>query len=177
MFRDKVGLSRDKVMGQEFAMGHCYARIVNPQAFLSNAGDYEDPRLQKREILRIVASLGGGVDLCTSMDRVGGMLYWIGEATRILATYEDLFYTGERDDSLAECDQLQYPDVLVLKRGGERLVLLFNEGDKPVQVRLRNKDLQAGQVATVFETGAKSDAPAEMTVTIPEQDVAVVHIK
>ncbi|MEN6545733.1 MAG: carbohydrate-binding family 9-like protein [Armatimonadia bacterium] len=177
MFRDKVGLSRDKVMGQEFAMGHGYARIVNPQTFLSKADDYEDPRLQKREILRIVATLGGGVDLCTSMDRVGGMLYWIGEATRILATYEDLFHTGERDDSLAECDKLQYPDVLVLKRGGERLVLLFNEGDKPLQVRLRNKDLQAGQVATVFEAGVKSDAPAEMTVTIPEQDVAVVHIK
>lgn len=176
MFRDKVGLSRDKVMGQEFAMGHGYARIINPQAFLSRPDNYEDPRLQKRMILRIVAALGGGVDLCSSMDRVGGMLYWIGEATRILATHEDLFHTGERDDSLAECDSLQYPDVLVLRRGAERLVLLFNETDKPMQVRLRNKDLQPGQMATVFETGAKTGA-ADVSLTIPEQDVAVVHIK
>lgn len=177
MFRDKVGLSRDKVTGQEFAMGHGYARVVNPRTFLSKTEDYEDARLQKREILRIVAALGGGVDLCNSMDRTGGMLYWIGEATRILATYEDLFHTGERDDSLAECDRLQYPDLLVLKRGAERLVLLFNEGDQPMQVRLRNKDLQAGQVATVFEAGVTDKASAEMTVLIPEQDVAVVHIR
>ncbi len=177
MFRDKVGLSRAQVMGQEFAMGHCYARSTKPQAFLSGAVDYEDPKLQKREILRIVAALGLGVDLCTSMDRVGGMLYWIGEATRILATYEDLFHEGERDDRLAVCDKLQYPDVLVLKRGTERLVLLFNEGDKPLQVTLRNQDVKPGQVATVFETDIKTDASAEMTVGIPDQDVAVVHIR
>jgi len=177
MFRDKVGLSRDTVMGQEFAMGHCYARIVNPQTFLSQASDYEDPKLQKREILRVVAALGLGVDLCTSMDRTGGMLYWIGEATRILATYEDLFHEGERDDSLATCDQLQYPNVLVLKRGPERLVLLFNEGDKPLQVTLQNKDVKPGQVATVFGADRKTDSPATMTVAIPEQDVAVVHIR
>jgi hypothetical protein len=177
MFRDKVGLGRAEVMGQEFAMGHCYAQVVKPQAFLSKADDHEDPRLQKREILRVVAALGGGVDLCNSGDRVGGMLYWIGEATRILATYEDLFHEGERDDSLAQCDKLAYPDVLVLRRGTERLVLLFNEGDQPLSVTLRNKDLKPGQMATVFETGIKANAAAELTVTIPEQDVAVVHIK
>lgn len=177
MFRDKVGLSRSKVMGQEFAMGHCYARITNPRTFLSQANDYEDPKLQKREILRVVAALGLGVDLCTSMDRTGGMLYWIGEATRILATYEDLFHEGERDDALATCDQLQYPNVLVLKRGNERVVLLFNEGDKSLQVTLQNKDVKPGQVATIFESNFKTDRPATMKVTIPEQDVAVVHIR
>ncbi|OGV67643.1 MAG: hypothetical protein A3K19_14675 [Lentisphaerae bacterium RIFOXYB12_FULL_65_16] len=177
MFRDKVGLNRTQVMGQEFAMGHCYAQVVNPRTFLNQATDYEDPRLQKREILRVVTALGLGVDLCNSGDRTGGMLYWIGEATRILATYEDLFFEGERDDSLAGCDQLKYPDVLVLKRGDERLVLLFNEGDTPLQVKLQNKDVRPGQAATVFGTDVKTDSPAEMTVTIPEQDVAVVHIR
>ena len=177
MFRDQVGLDRSKVMGQEFAMGHCFAQSIKPQAFLSKAADYEDPKLQKREILRVVAALGLGVDLCTSMDRVGGMLYWIGEATRILATYEDLFYEGERADGLAACDTLQYPNVLVLKRGGERLVLLFNEGEQPQLVTLSNRELQPGQVATVFGSDQKTDAPAEMRLTIPAQDVAVIHIR
>jgi hypothetical protein len=111
------------------------------------------------------------------MDRVGGMLYWIGEATRILATYEDLFYEGERADGLAACDTLQYPNVLVLKRGGERLVLLFNEGEQPQLVTLSNRELQPGQVATVFGSDQKTDAPAEMRLTIPAQDVAVIHIR
>lgn len=159
-------------------MGHGYAGSTKPQAFLrDNKVYYEDPKLQKREILRIVAAFGLGVDLCGSMDRTGGMLYWIGEATRILAEYEDLFHLGERDDALAACDKLNYPDVLVLKRGDERLVLLFNEGEKPLTVTLRNKDLKSGQTATVFGTDIKTDQPAEMTVTIPEQDAAVVHIR
>lgn len=177
MFRDKVGLTRAQIMGQEFAMGHGYARLTNPRAFLNQPTDYEDPRLQKREILRIVAALGLGVDLCSSMDRVGGMLYWIAEATRILATYEDFFHEGERDDALAVCDVLQYPDVLVLKRGKERLVLLFNESEQPRTVSLRHRDVLPGQVATVFETDLESDASAEMRLTIPAEDVAVVHVR
>jgi len=177
MFQSKVGLRRAQVMGQEFAMGHGYARVTNPRAFLNQPSDYEDPQLQKREILRIVAALGLGVDLCSSMDRVGGMLYWIGEATRILAAYEDLFHEGERDDSLAACDTLQYPDVLVLRHNKERLVLLFNEGDQPRAVAVRHRDVLPGQVATVFESDLKADAAAEMQLTIPAQDVAVIHVQ
>jgi len=177
MFRDGVGLDRRQVMGQEFAMGHCYARVTNPRAFLNQPTDYEDPRLQKREILRVVAALGLGVDLCTAMDRVGGMLYWIGEATRILAAYEDIFHEGQRDDSLAVCDGLAYPNVLVLKRGTERLVLLFNETEQPLRVTLRNREVQPGQVATVFGTEQTSDAAAAMPLTVPGQDVVVVHVR
>ena len=35
----------------------------------------------------------------------------------------------------------------------------------------------SGQVATVFGTDQKSAAPAEMRLTIPAQDVAVIHIR
>lgn len=184
MLHDKVGLSRAQVMGQEFAQGHdtykSWSAEVsgsNRLAFLNDNAIYEDPKLQKREILRVVAAFGLGVDLNNSTDRTGGMLYWIGEATRILAEYEDLFLLGERDDALAACDKLDYPDVLVLKRGDERLVLLFNEGEKPLTVTLRNKDVKPGQTATVFGTDLRTDKPAEMTVTVPEQDAVVAHIR
>jgi len=180
MCRDKIGLSRSQVMGQTFASqgyGFFDGFFKSPASLKDNKVNYEDPKLQKRGILRVVAAFGLGVDLCTSIERSGGMLYWIGEATRILAAYEDLFHEGERDDALAACDKLNYPDVLVLKRGGERLVLLFNEGEKPLTVTLRNKDVKSGQTATVFGTDFKTDSPAEMTATIPEQDVVVVHIR
>ena len=64
-----------------------------------------------------------------------------------------------------------------MKRGDERLVLLFNEGEKPITVTLRNKDLKSGQTASIFGTDLKTDKPAEMTVTVPEQDAVAVHIR
>jgi hypothetical protein len=67
--------------------------------------------------------------------------------------------------------------VLVLRRGGQRLVLLFNDTDAAQSVVLRNKELAPGQTATVFGTSSRTDAPAEMPVRIPANDVAVVHIK
>lgn len=179
-FRDQVGLSRDKVMGQRFSFFYYY-QIAQPQEFwrkwqvMSPTG-YIEPKSWKTQILRVVAALGMGVDLQSSLECSGGMLYWIGEATRILATYEDLFHEGQRDDSLATCDSLEYPQVLVLKRGAERLVLLFNESDKPKSVTLHNRDVRPGQTATVYGTD-QTTAAAELKLTIPPEDVAVVHIR
>jgi len=180
MFRDKVGLNRSQTMAQEFAgssVDYMFCGTNRPLERLKENKIYDDPKLQKRGILRCIAARGLGVDLCTSVERSGGMLYWIGEATRILAEYEDLFHDGERDDNLAACDKLDYPNVLVLKRGDERLVLLFNEGEKPLTVILRNKDVKSGQTAAVFGTDIRTNKPAEMTVTVPDQDVVVVHIR
>ena len=42
---------------------------------------------------------------------------------------------------------------------------------------LRNQELAPGQTATVFGTSSRTDSPAEMHVTIPANDVAVVHIR
>ena len=181
MLRDKAGMDRSKVMGQRFSF-YYYYHIKAPHEFwkrwtvLSPSG-YVEPKSWKTQILRVVAAFGMGIDLQNSFECSGGMLYWIGEATRILATYEDLFHEGERDDSLAAYDALEYPHILVLKRGPERLVLLFNEGDQPQPVTLRNRDGQTRQDATVFGTAQKPDAPAEVRLTIPAQDVAVVHIR
>ena len=78
---------------------------------------------------------------------------------------------------MATCDRLSYPDVLVLRLGRQRLVLLFNETDAAQSVVLRNQELAPGQTATVFGTSSRTDSPAEMPVTIPANDVAVVHIR
>ena len=107
----------------------------------------------------------------------GGIRYCLGEATRVLSEFEPLFWDGERADALATCDRLSYPDVLVLRLGDQRLVLLFNETEASQSVVLQNKGLTPGQTATVFGASTRTDSPAEMPVTIPAHDVAVVHIK
>ena len=95
----------------------------------------------------------------------------------MLAAFEDIFADGERADSMAESDQIKYPNLLVLKHGKERLVLLFNESDAALSVTLRNIGLESGQKASVFESGIKADNPHEMKVTVPPVDVLAIHIK
>jgi len=182
--RDECGLERSKVMGQRFAFFHFYAwkrkqdhrEYWRKWTVLSHSG-YIEPKTWKTQLLRIVAAHGGGVDLHSSIQCPSGMLYWIGEATRIMAEYEDLFHKGERADDLAACDSLAYPNVLVLKSGKERVVLLFNESEEALDVRLENRDVQPGQTATVYGTELRTERPAQMRVTVPTRDVAVVHVE
>ena len=119
----------------------------------------------------------GGCDLQSSLECIAGMMYWIGEATRAITDYEDLFLNGERKDSLAVSKEIKYPDLLVLSKGKERLVLLFNEGSTPKKVDLENKALAKGAVAKLWNTDIVVNDPAKMTVTIPENDVVLIHIK
>jgi hypothetical protein len=171
-----VGLKR--ALGQRFSF---HVSRAQPDGWkkwpvMSDDG-YVHPKSWKSQTLRLVASVHGGIDFQNSTECVGGMLYYIGEATRIISEYEDLFWDGERADDLAESPQIKYPNLLVLKKGRERLVLLFNEGAAPLAVVLRNRDIASGQTATVFERNAKVANPAAMRLTIPPEDVAVVHIQ
>ncbi len=178
-FRTKVGL--DRVVGQRFSFFGPYYLIGSAQAWkycqVLSAEGYVNARSWKSQIIRIVASLHEGVDMQSSIEAVAGMFYYIGEATRLIAEYEDLFYEGKREDSLAASEQLKYPNLLVLTKGHERLVLLFNETDKPLKVDLNNNNLKTGQSASVFESSEKIDNPEKMSVTVAAGDVAAVHIK
>jgi hypothetical protein len=88
-----------------------------------------------------------------------------------------LFYAGERADQLAVSEQIKYPNLLVLKKGKERLVLLFNEGSQPLRVLLENRELASGQKATIFGVNQVVEQPGKMEVTVEPGDVTVVHIK
>ena len=173
-FRDKVGLPR--VMGQRFSFFFGDAPGGGNVQVLSDDG-YVQPRSWKTQILRVVAGFHGGVDLQNSFEYAAGSHYYIGEATRILSAFEPLFYEGERADGLAASEQVKYPNLLVLRRGKERLVLLFNEGKRPLPAVLANRNLQPGQVATLYGTSTPVKNPTTMKVTVPPEDVAVVHIR
>lgn len=181
---EEAGLGRSRIMGQRFPFFHHYSwrpeqeheEFWRKWTVLSRSG-YVEPRSWKTQTLRSVASFGLGLDFEKSIEYSAGSLYWIGEATRILFEYEDIFHKGEREDDLASSEEIAYPDLLVLRLGNERVVLLFNEGDEPLEVTLRNKGLRRGQRAEVHETGIRTTRPAEMKINVPARDVAVVHIK
>jgi hypothetical protein len=116
------------------------------------------------------------VDLQNSQECVAGMPYWIGEATRIIAAHEDLFFEGERADHLAVSQQIAYPDLLVLRKDRRRLVLLFNETDADRPVTLTNLELEVGQTARVFER--EEVLPAEsLDLVVPAGDAVAVVVE
>ncbi|MDD2479059.1 MAG: hypothetical protein PHS31_04130, partial [Victivallaceae bacterium] len=61
--------------------------------------------------------------------------------------------------------------------GDERLILLFNEGDKPLNVELKNKNIKQGQTATIWEKPENMETPEKMKLIVPAEDVLLVHIK
>ena len=138
---------------------------------------YVHPETWKGETLRILATLQGGLDFQNPLEMVGGIKYYVGEATRIIAKYENLFYYGKRNDKLAVSKEIAYPDLLVLEHDGERLVLLFNESGTPKQVTVKSTGLLSGQKGKACYSGRTFDKPENITLTVPANDVEVIHIK
>jgi hypothetical protein len=177
-YRKSMGISQ--VNGQLFAtVGPDLTKPANSWIQRSGAtkDGFLDAKSVKRQILRIVAAFHGGVELGSSLSRCAGQLYYIGEATRLISEYEDLFWNGEREDQLAASEQIKYPNLLVLKKGQERLVLLFNEGTQPLRVLLENKELSPGQRATIFGVNQIVEQPGKIELTIGGEDVAAVYIQ
>ena len=138
---------------------------------------YVHPETWKGETLRILATLQGGLDFQNPLVMVGGIKYYVGEATGFIAKYENLFYYGKRNDKLAVSKEIAYPDLLVLEHDGERLVLLFNESETPKQVTVKSTGLLSGQKGKACYSGRTFDKPENITLTVPANDVEVIHIK
>lgn len=166
-----------QVIGQRFSyLGVSEAKGGWQQLNALSDDGFVQAKSWKSQILRVVAAFGGGVDLQNAGECVSGMPYWIGEATRIIAAHEDLFLEGERADHLAASDQLAFPNILVLRKGDRRLVLLFNETDSDLSVTLRNLELAAGHRARVFDHESWGVA-ASLDVVVPAGDAAAVEVE
>lgn len=178
LFHKEMG--KTQILGQLFASRYPYESRAGGN-WIQRCGSTKDGFLDakgvKSQILRVVSAFHGGVDINNSLERCAGQFYYIGEATRMIAEYEDIFYEGKREDSLAESEQIKYPNLLVLTNGDERLILLFNETDKPLTVKLNNKNLKNGQDASIFESSEKISNPEKMSVNVAAGDVTAVHIK
>jgi len=165
------------VIGQRFSfLGISEAKGGWREVGVLSDDGFVDAKSWKSQVLRVVAAFGGGIDLQNAGECVAGMHYWIGEATRIIAAHEDLFLDGERADQLASSEQIAYPNLLVLRKGRCRLVLLFNETDTNRKVTLRNLELEAGQTARVFETEQRFPA-ASLDLVVPARDAVALVIE
>lgn len=175
-FREELDMPQ--VMGQRFSFLNTgtdkdgWKKLV----VLSHDG-FVNAMSWKSQVLRVVAAYGGGIDLQNSRECVAGMQYWIGEATRIIAAHEDIFLHGKREDALANSEQIAYPDLLVIRNGDERLLLLFNEEAKPLKATISNLGLKQGQEARIFESSGSFADASLLTVSIPAKDAVVIHIK
>ncbi len=138
---------------------------------------YIQPKTWKGQTIRLLATLQGGYDLQNPLEMVSGVKYYVGEATRMISGYETIFHDGVCNDKLAESKDIAYPDMLVLTLGKERLVLLFNETDKPKTVTVRNLSLKGGEKAKAFYADKTFPDASEFTLTIPANDAEAVHIQ
>ncbi|MBO4630962.1 MAG: hypothetical protein J5858_03475 [Lentisphaeria bacterium] len=176
-------LKRKNIVGQRFVFfpqtyGWNFARKEGWLNFNVMSDDgYIHPETWKWETIRILATLQGGLDYQNPLEMIGGIKYYVGEATRMIAEYEDIFYFGKRNDSLAESKEITYPDLLVLEYGKKRLVLAFNEGSAPKTVTIRNKSLINGAKAEAYYANRKFDRADSITLTIPPNDVEAICIE
>ena len=169
-------------MGQLIGQRRTYfpfrdGRAARYRSVSSRDGWALNPKHLKTEIVRMAATTHGGVLYESVMQLTGGALYYFGEATRLIATYEELFHRGKREDALADAGDVRYPDILVLTKGDERLVLVFNETAEPKKLVVENRGLAAGRHAAVFESTGKIADPRRITVVVPPDDLIAVHIE
>ena len=171
-----------KLMGQRFIFSPTtYSWGVNKtkgylKSHVHSHDGFLHPETWKSQLLRVMASFHGGLDIQNPLEMISGIRYYIGEATRLIAKHEKLFTDGVRKDDLAVSKEIKYPNLLVLTHGKERMVLAFNEGSKPLKVTLKHLGLPKNAKAFSFYEG-KSYPAAQQTITIPASDVAAIYIK
>ena len=145
-----------------------------------------DERMFKIWTLNIaLGTYGGGwvlwLDSMYPLPQSHGMSYFMGEATRLIDTYEEFFkkrkhISGKFEQQgltskLNELIALEGPD------GKDALVLLFNQGDEPAEVTVTVKDAAAGWKTAQLWEGKKFDDANKLTVTVPQKDVIALHYR
>ena len=139
-------------------------------------GNPTQPKGWKISLLRTFLYGGGkGVTIwCIPFIDAGGF-YYTSEVTAIIADFEDIFLKGKRDESLVKADCPSH-NIVVFTKGKERLVILFNGSNKEKKVTLTNLALPNGMVAKGYYTEKVYKNPKEISLTIPSNDVSIVHL-
>ncbi len=128
----------------------------------------------KTMLLRVLATFRGGVDIGSGEFTNGGIDYYIGEATRLVADFEELFYNGKRNDSFAGAVGIAYPQLLSLENKDTRLVFLFNEGRAAETYTVT---VPAGWRGSLYYAGKKLATGRKNAVTVPSEDVEVLVLR
>jgi hypothetical protein len=176
-FLTETGIKQ--TIGQRFAFRYLTSGISmlgRGRISIFSYDGFTHPKSWKSQVLRIVAAFHGGADLHAGHYLSGGIRFYIGEATRLISKYEDIFYKGKRQDKLTKSEHIAYPNLLTLVHGKERLVLVFNESDKPLSVVLKHLALSKAVYSSPGHE-LKQISPTKTGLTVPAGDVVAVHVK
>lgn len=116
-----------------------------------------DPRRAKLDVLRTVIASRGGVSLWNGVvpAQEGGVSFFVGEATRAIADFEDFILHGDRLDlgQVKISGLSASADVGGFRKDGRMVLFLFNREEEPVTVNveipaLKDKAYQASEYYT-----------------------------
>ena len=166
-------------MGQIFNPGWDHVFRTRDASLNSYSGFFE-PKTTKPQLIRAAATYRGGLSIWGI--NLSGSYYYIGEGTRVVGAYEDIFAEGRRRDSLARSKEIAYPNLLVITRKNkankeERLVLAFNESEKEKTVTFENLSLPKKYIGEIFDGKKNIKDVRKITLKIPPQDVTLLCIR
>ena len=124
-------------------------------------------------VLRLLATYRIGIDICNVDSCLGGIDYYIGEATRAAADLEEFFLKGKREDAFHGIKNMAYPDMLGLTLGKKRMLLLFNDKQKSRKVTL---SLKKGEKARAYYS-SKTYSAGNHTLTIPAENAEILIVE
>ena len=127
----------------------------------------------KTMTLRLLATYRIGIDIENVDHCLGGIDYYIGEATRAAADLEEFFLKGKREDAFRGIKNMAYPDMLGLTLGKKRMLLLFNDKQKSRKVTL---SLKKGEKARAYYS-RKTYSAGNHTLTIPAENAEILIVE
>ncbi len=127
--------------------------------------------LTKAWLLRTVLDSTGGVLVYDRNSMDGRCWLAMGETTRLVAAYEDVFVQGQR----LTIDHFNDAQVQPLQHGGTTLVCVMNPGNKPLTVKVPLRpEWGAGQE---FYGGRKVTAGTTVELTLEPGEAEVVVLR
>ena len=93
----------------------------------------------KATVLRRAVDGTGGVMVYILTELDGRTFYSFAEISRLIADYENLFVSHQKDNSLVKVSGISMNDVTIFTNGKTRLILLINETKTKKKVKVINR--------------------------------------
>lgn len=132
--------------------------------------------LHTHYLLKLLVESGGtGVFAFQSNDMGAREYQEAAKASNIIADFEDMFLDGKKNNKLI-VTITKGVDMLVLEKGTERLLLLFNNSSNIKPIALENAKAENEMTALDYNEKKIIRDPGRMNITISANDVKVIFI-
>ncbi len=127
----------------------------------------------KTRILRRITDGAKGITFYNFTMLDGRANKKISEACAILADFEEFFLKGKKINTFQVKGGINKGDVVLLAKGKERLLLVFNEGSKSKTGTILNQGLAEDIVAVEYDSDKLYRSSKNLKITVPPNDVKV----